>query len=138
MNRKEFIRTCGLSCVSLVGISGLLQSCINTRYIEVTGQGQKLSIAKSEFLRDKDKPGKYLRYLIANPASINFPIVVYRFSETEYKALLLECSHQHNELNVNGDLLTCSAHGSEFNNRGEVTQGPAEQNLKEYKITLEK
>ena len=36
------------------------------------------------------------------------------------------------ELNVNGELLTCSAHGSEFNPKGEVVNGPATARLRSF------
>lgn len=63
--------------------------------------------------------------------------MVYRFSETDFKALLLRCTHQSYELNVSGDLISCAAHGSEFTNKGDVVQGPAEQSLKSFPITID-
>jgi cytochrome b6-f complex iron-sulfur subunit len=41
------------------------------------------------------------------------------------------------ELNVNGDMLSCPAHGSEFNNKGAVLQGPAERPLKKFPVTTD-
>jgi Rieske Fe-S protein len=131
MKRKEFIQTCGLTCLSLIGLASVLESCAGTKHIQVSAENNKLTLFKKDFL-NKDKPR---RYVIVRSDSLTHPIVVYRISDSEFKALLLQCSHQGMELSVNGDLLTCSAHGSEFNNKGEVVQGPAEQNLKHYPIT---
>jgi Rieske Fe-S protein len=66
-----------------------------------------------------------------------FPIVVYRLNATEYSALLMKCTHQGQELNANGDQLSCPAHGSEFDNRGRVLEGPAEAPLTSYKTRIE-
>jgi Rieske Fe-S protein len=49
----------------------------------------------------------------------------------------MKCTHQGNELSASGDHLTCSAHGSEFNNKGMVAQGPAEKNLRAFKVTAD-
>ena len=114
---------------------------------------RRLQINKAEFsIEQKNHPvgevGKtrYRKYIIAKlppdsnnylGESANYPIVVYRFSETEFSALLLRCTHQGTELNVNGAIITCSAHGSEFGNKGEVLQGPADQRLKSLAITTD-
>lgn len=135
MNRKDFIKTCGYTCLGIAGISLLMESCTPTKYITVSIVNKQLSIAKKEFIEIKDSKEKTLRHLIIRTKDIDFPIVLYRFSETEYSALLLKCSHQNSELNVNGDLLTCNAHGSEFDNKGEIVQGPADAPLTSYKTT---
>jgi Rieske Fe-S protein len=62
---------------------------------------------------------------------------VYRFSETEYSAVLMKCTHQGSELQASGDHLHCPAHGSEFSNKGMVAQGPAEKNLRSFKVTAD-
>ena len=75
------------------------------------------------------------QYVIVRNEALEFPVYLYRFSETEFSALLMKCTHQGNELQASGDHLHCSAHGSEFNNRGIVAQGPAEENLRTFKVT---
>jgi Rieske Fe-S protein len=76
------------------------------------------------------------QYIIVRNDALQFPIYLYRFSETEYSAVLMKCTHQGNELSASGDHLTCSAHGSEFNNRGTVVNGPAEKDLRQFKVTV--
>ena len=65
---------------------------------------------------------------------MTFPICLYRFSDDNYSALLMKCTHQGSELNASGDHLHCPSHGSEFNNKGKVTQGPAEEDLRSFKV----
>lgn len=137
MERKEFLKICGGACLGAVGLSAILQSCGTAYYATGAMSSGKLQISKKDFIKaDKEKPS-VRKYVLVKPAASDFPIVVYRKSETSFTALLLRCTHQSNELNVNGDILTCSAHGSEFSNTGEVIQGPAEQKLTSYPVTTD-
>ena len=135
MDRKEFIKTCGFTCLGLVGLSAIMESCTSVKYIQTGNENSQLKIARSEFIEVKKNKTQTRRYVIVKANTLNFPIVLYRFSDADFSALLLQCPHQGMELNVNGDLLSCSAHGSEFNNKGEIIQGPAEQSLKKYQVT---
>lgn len=137
MNRKEFIKNCGFTCLSVFGISTLVSGCTGTKYVQSAVENNKLKVMKTDFINESKKGTTTQRYVIVRSANLSYPIVLYRLSETEYRAILLQCSHQGTELNVNGDLLTCSAHGSEFSNTGEVIQGPAEQNLKQYTTSID-
>lgn len=137
MDRKEFIRTCGFSCLAWVGVS-LLQSCTGTKYIQTASENNTIKIARSEFIEIKNEKQKIRRYIIVKVNTLNFPVVLYRNTDTDFAALLLRCPHQGAELNVNGDLISCPAHGSEFNNKGMLVQGPAEQDLQQYTVTSDK
>lgn len=136
MDRREFTTACFMCLTGSVAIP-LLSGCQSTYYTSGTIQPNGISILKSEFTYvKKDKPA--LRdYVIVRNDAMEFPIYVYRFSDDEYSAMLMKCTHQGNELQASGDHLHCSAHGSEFNNRGIVAQGPAEDNLRTFKVATE-
>lgn len=134
MNRKEFISSCGFACMGVIGIS-IAQACKPTKQVQGTVKDNQLQLDKKEFEYLKGERILYRKSIVYKVENLQFPIVIYRFSDSEYSALLLRCTHQNNELNLNGDIMTCSAHGSEFGNRGEVIQGPAEQKLESFKIT---
>ncbi|MFV8347346.1 ubiquinol-cytochrome c reductase iron-sulfur subunit [Flavobacterium sp. ZB4P13] len=68
---------------------------------------------------------------------IKYPICVYRFDANNYSALLMQCTHQGTELQVFGDKLQCSAHGSEFSSKGNVENGPADRNLRNFPIKID-
>ena len=136
MKRKDFIHDCGFACLGLLGVSALLESCSTTKAVKGQLTDKRLTIALTEFLVKKSDQTGYKRYIIVRNEAFNYPIVVYRESDTQYTALLLRCSHQQNELNVSGELLTCPAHGSEFNNRGEVRNGPANTALRTFPVTI--
>ena len=131
MERKEFIEKCTFVCLGIAGLSVFMQSCTPAKYVQVNKENNQLKIARSEFFKETQAR----KYIVVKAVELNFPIVVYRFSDTDYSALLLQCTHQGVELNVNGDVLTCSAHNSEFSNKGSVIQGPAEQKLVSYKVS---
>lgn len=136
MDRKAFLQLCGGSCLGLVGIS-LSQACSPTKHIQSTSLNNEVKILKSEFNRSEKETAKFRKSIITKVNGLDYPIVIYRFSDSSYSALLLRCSHQANELSMNGDILSCSAHGSEFDNQGQVIQGPADQALQSFKVSTD-
>ena len=132
MERNEFIKTCGYACIGASSIGMLLQSCVSNKSITANIENENLVVPISDFLKDE----AYLKYIIVRNNNLRFPIYVFRFSENEYTALYLQCSHQGNELNAYGDKLVCPAHGSEFNNKGMVTNGPATDPLRSFPIQI--
>lgn len=137
MNRKEFIKVCGGSCLSLIGLSLLSQSCKGTHYVQATSSNNQMQISRTEFVSIKNNEPSFRKYIVVKTDKLEYPVVVYRNSENSFTALLLRCTHQGIELNVNGDLITCSAHGSEFGKTGEIVTGPAEQKLKSFPVTMD-
>jgi Rieske Fe-S protein len=119
MNRKEFLLNCGL-CI--------LTSCAGTKYVSAPIEGDSLLIPLQSFLDKK--------YIVAHNDQLEYPICIYKFSENDYKALWMKCTHQGTELQVFGDRLQCPAHGSEFTNTGEVQNGPADMPLRTFNVSV--
>ena len=132
MNRKEFIKTCGYACLSATVFTPLLQGCVSTKSITALIEGENLHVPMSSF----EKDGNFLKYLVVNNSKLQYPIYVFRFSENEYTALYMQCSHQGNEVTAYGEKLVCSAHGSEFDNKGNVTNGPASSPLRSFQTKI--
>ena len=132
MERKEFLKTCGLACLGELAITALLESCSGTKTIEGTISASDLVVPVSSFVH-KDT---YKKYVVVHHEKLKYPICVYRFSDTQYVALLMRCTHQGAELQVFGDRLECPAHNSEFNNKGIVQNGPADSNLRTFPVTI--
>jgi len=137
MNRKEFIQSCSMACAGALGLGALLQACTPIRYVQAQRTDNKLVVSRKEFIKSEKNSMQNKRYVVVKSSWINYPIVLYRFSDSEFSAVELKCSHQGAELNVNGDLLSCPAHGSEFTNKGEIVQGPAGEKLRTYQITTD-
>lgn len=137
MNRKQFLKTCGFGC--LAGITGitLLQSCSSSQILSKEIKGSDILVPTSDFEIKKDRETTYKKYIIIQNELLKSPICVYRFNAIDYAAMLMVCTHQGAELQVFGDKLQCPAHGSEFNNRGVLENGPANRDLRKFPIVIE-
>jgi nitrite reductase/ring-hydroxylating ferredoxin subunit len=134
MDRKSFLKTCGFACLGGGVLASALQSCgTSNKMIDGTIDHSDLVIPLAAFQHDKS----YRKYVVVQHAQLKDPICVYRFSETDYSALLMRCPHQGAELQVFGARLQCPAHGSEFNNRGVVQNGPADSNLRTFPVSIQ-
>lgn len=137
MNRRAFVKQ---SCVTCVGgglIPLLLSGCQATHYAAGTIDTTGITVPKSEFTYVKKDQTLIRQYIVLQNDKLEFPIYLYRFSDDEYSALWMKCTHQGAELNASGDNLHCPSHGSEFSNRGVVNQGPAEKNLRSFSIFVQ-
>jgi cytochrome b6-f complex iron-sulfur subunit len=135
MNRKDFIKTCCLAGMGGLGIE-LLEGCASSGYYAIHSIiGEQLSLNKSEFTKVVKDKTVQRKFVLLKSEKYNFPICVYKQSEHQYTALLMECTHKSCELQPHGEYLICPCHGSEFNNTGEVQNPPAEINLKTFKVT---
>ena len=123
-----------MGCLGVLSSSMLLQGCAGTRYISGSIEGSFLSINEDAFLSE-DKG--YLKHIVVQNDALQYPIVVFRFDSNKYKAMLMRCTHQGTELQVFGDRLQCPAHGSEFTNKGNVQNGPADTALRSFPVIKE-
>ncbi|MGO1728091.1 MAG: ubiquinol-cytochrome c reductase iron-sulfur subunit [Flavobacteriaceae bacterium] len=134
MDRKKFVRTLGICVVGIPLASQVLQSCTSIYYANTSEEAGKITVAKSEFLNEKEKRRQFV---LVTPRGTDFPISLYKMGEDDYVASLLKCTHRGCELNVGGNIYSCPCHGSEFTTTGEVLEGPAEQQLKTFKTTTD-
>jgi Rieske Fe-S protein len=114
----------------------MVSSCLSTKY--VTGKVAKdgITIDKDDF-KIKQKGGTaYSSFVIVRNEILKYPICIYRMNDDEYTALWMRCTHQGAELQASGDVLQCSAHGSEFNSKGQVRNGPANTALRTFPVTV--
>lgn len=138
MNRRDFVKITCATCMSTPLISSMLTGCGTTQYVDGSLETDGISVGVKEFRFIKHNITAYHEFIIVRNERLAVPICVYRFSDSEYSALLMKCTHQGTELQAAGDHLHCSGHGSEFDNRGNVTQGPAEQGLRTFKVIVNK
>src|SRR4051812_38032587 len=100
MNRKEFlIKTC-TACIAGAGMSSLLSSCLSTHYIYGTLGKDGLIISKNDFKVNQKDNAAYRSFIIVRNDALQYPICVYRFSDSQYSALWMKCTHQGTELNA--------------------------------------
>jgi len=137
MERKEFLKTCGIGCLGLMGGLSLLQSCSGTKYLTGEVSGSYLLVPLVSFEEEKKGEKVFRKYVVVQNEKLEYPVCVYRFSATEFSAVLMRCTHQGTELQVFGDRLQCPAHGSEFSSTGAVQNGPADKNLRRFLVSEE-
>lgn len=113
--------------MGIASTSILLSSCTPQRILEGNLNEEFLEIPLSAFIHKE----KELNQIIVDHKSLKIPVVVFK-TENQYKAFLMKCTHQGVELQLFGEELQCPAHGSSFNSDGEVTNGPAAKNLREF------
>ena len=131
MDRRQFL---GSSCkLCLMAASGFLVA-------ESISCGPPYQIIKTEIINDSiqlplssfDQPGLKL----VRPSGWIYDIAIQK-NEQGYEALLLQCSHQNNQLIPSGKGYVCNLHGSTFDAQGKVMKGPAELSLKKYQTVIE-
>ena len=136
MERREFIRNSCTACLSATVIGAVLSSCNATKYISGTLGKDGLFVDAKEFLTKQNGKTAYRSFIIVRNDALQYPVCVYRFSDNEYSALWMRCTHQGTELQASGDRLQCTAHGSEFDNKGAVKTGPADKSLRSFPVTI--
>ena len=136
MDRRKFIQTGCMACLSTTALTAILSSCKTTRYITGKLGTDGLLVNTDEFKILKNGHPGHRSFIIVRNDALQYPICVYRFSETEYSALWMSCTHQGTELQASGDFLQCPAHGSEFSNKGKLTNGPANKDLRSFPVSV--
>jgi Rieske Fe-S protein len=135
MDRRKFISTGCISCLSGGLLLSVMESCSASRIINASIMDADLIVPLKHFSKGKDNNG-FKNYLVVQNDKLQYPICIYRVNENTYHALLMKCTHQGATLQVFGDKLQCPAHGSEFNNTGSVASGPAANPLRSLPVTI--
>ena len=136
MDRREFIKNSCTACLSITVIGAMLPACTATKYISGTLGNNGLFIDPKEFIATQNGKTAYRSFIIIRNDALQYPVCVYRFNDNEYSALWMSCTHQGTELQASGDRLQCTAHGSEFDNKGSVKTGPADRSLRSFPVTV--
>lgn len=136
MERKDFIKTCSVALVGLPFASLLLTSCQSIYYASSSIDNDKIVVPLSEFEIIKKNKTVHREFVMVRSTTVDFPICLYKVAEGQFIASLMKCTHRGCELNVGGGIYTCPCHGSEFDTKGTVLQGPADQDLKTFKTSI--
>ena len=136
MNRRKFLQTSCTACLPAAMVAGFVSSCKSTKYISGKLGNDGLYLSRDEFRIDKKDSENFRPFIVVRNEALQYPICVYRISDSEFHALWMQCTHQGTELQVSGNLLHCPAHGSEFSNKGKITSGPADKDLRTFPVTV--
>ena len=136
MNRMYFLKLCGYTCLGAT-FPVVLSGCASIHYVEAYLFDNRLQINKKEFIAVKKDKTTIRPFIVISVSGLEFPIALYRASDTQYVALWPECTHQNCEVNPRSGILVCPCHGSEYDISGIVLNGPAENNLKSFNVTTD-
>jgi Rieske Fe-S protein len=131
MHRRNFISSsCKICLLGAAGYSMLqLESCSPASSIyKTTITNGDLNVPLNLF----DK----IPLQIVRPNGWYYDIAVQKNTDDSYSALLLQCTHQQNQLTPTGNGYHCSLHGSDFDKLGNVRKGPAEQPLHHFETSV--
>ena len=90
-----------------------------------------ISIPRTEFEQGLANTGVFT----VRAAGLPIAIVVRRLENGRMVALSTICTHAGCEVRVLPKQFTCPCHGSEFDEQGEVLEGPAEDPLQSFEVT---
>jgi Rieske Fe-S protein len=130
MERRQFlISSCNFCLLTAAGaILSELSSCSPAYQVfktDIVNDAVKLPLASFN-----NSAWQFVR-----PKGWYYDIAVQK-KDQAYEALLMQCTHQNNQLMPTGNGFTCSLHGSQFDKDGLVTKGPAEITLKKYNVSV--
>jgi Rieske Fe-S protein len=131
MERKEFLKAGCKIC--LLGAAGYiipsLSSCVAlvSPVFDATVEDNKIKVPAKLFEQSLLQ--------VIRPQGWYFDIAVQKKENNIYSALLLQCTHQDNQLTIASNGYSCSLHGSQFDKDGNILKGPAELSLKKFEVT---
>ena len=130
MDRKEFIKTsCGICLFIGTGFFlSPLSSCSNLSVFKTSVNKNTLVVSLSLF--------DTTNLQIVRAKELDYDIAIQKQKDGSFIALLMRCTHADNGVNYTGSGYICNLHGSTFDAKGNVTQGPAERPLKQMKIEV--
>jgi cytochrome b6-f complex iron-sulfur subunit len=134
MKRRNFIQMTCLSCIGGATVISSLQSCSSSLYVNGVYNKNQIEVKKADFITLKNGKELVRNYVLVKHDTLPFPICIYKTGNDTYTALLMECTHQGCELNAYQNQLVCPCHGSEFDIKGAVLNGPADIPLKQFDI----
>lgn len=134
IDRLDFLKQLGLSGAALVAFccSGALSSCSKSNSISPAAPASATDITL-----DLTTSAYSSLTTIGNYAYTG-SILVAHIKDGSFIALSKSCTHEGTTVQYrsNSDSIYCPNHGATFTTTGTVTQGPANQNLTQYKATL--
>ncbi len=131
MQRRKFLSS---SCkICLLGAAGY--SLLNIESCAPASSVFKTTITNGDLnvplnLLDKNA------LQIVRPAGWYYDVAIQKNTDNSYTALLLQCTHQENQLTPTGNGYHCSLHGSDFDKQGNVRKGPAELPLHHFDTSV--
>lgn len=124
MKRKDFIKQSCLACMGIATAGFIVEgmtSCATFPVIKAVSDEKMVSVSLEQL---KLNPMNIIR-----PSMVDFDIFISVDENNKYNCLVLKCTHQDWNLISNPKGFNCSLHGSMFDLKGKVLNGPATKPL---------
>ncbi|HTN18229.1 MAG TPA: Rieske (2Fe-2S) protein [Chitinophagaceae bacterium] len=131
MERRKFIKqSCSICLLGMAGvmIPGLLQPAAakgKKAYKAICNANNEVIVPLSLFEESNIQ--------VISVKGWDYDMAVYRKEDQTFSVFLLKCTHMDNPIHLSAEGFVCSLHGSTYNKDGQVSKGPAEQALQQYK-----
>ena len=127
IERRKFLSSACKACL-FTGAGFLLSDLIAcgpaTKIIRLPVTQNTVSLPISSFSKEPLQ--------IVSPEGWMYNIAVRKTTDDQFEALLLQCTHQQNQLIASPNGYICTLHGSRFKLDGQVQKGPAALPLKKF------
>ncbi|PWT78328.1 MAG: hypothetical protein C5B59_02005 [Bacteroidetes bacterium] len=133
MERRQFIKSSCQAC--LLGASGVLLAELvacspGYQIIKTEVVDNSLDVPLSAFAQSNIQ--------FVRPRGWSYDLVVQKKADDHFESMLLQCTHQQNQVVPTGNGFLCHLHGSQYDKDGNVTKGPAELPLRKFKTEIQK
>lgn len=133
ITRRKFVVESCSACLGLLAVASgasLLAGCASVSEFQATVDNNTITVPLASIAE-----GEKIKVVRAKQLAYDILLVV--GENKDYRALEMRCTHANNILSASNTGLFCNFHGSAFNLRGEVTNGPAMSPLKNFRTTEE-
>lgn len=111
-------------------ISTFLASCSTLPILKTTVDDGRIAFDPAIFTSE-------VTALRLRTKKLEHDVLVVKKAEDSYRAIYMQCTHNQFDLSANRKQIFCTSHGAEFNLEGNVTKGPAKENLKTFPVISE-
>lgn len=124
LSRREFTRLATLACAALAcSSSDDGPTAPSANGVTINGNVMTVPLAQNPSLSQSNG------FILVSSARV----LVVRVGNNEFRAVSSVCTHQGCTVNrFDGELLTCTCHGSQFSTNGSVARGPASSPLQAF------
>ena len=129
-SRRDFLKTLGVAIVSSASAPFLLNGCAGLATLRAQVEENKIKLNKMETQALNAPNGIFL----VKAPQLPGPIILRNLPEVGIVAVSAICSHRGCEVRAMPHSLQCPCHGSEYDELGEVLEGPATRPLKRYEV----
>jgi cytochrome b6-f complex iron-sulfur subunit len=130
LTRREFLAQSGKAIiVSGLTVGGAVSCAVTATYRGVVRDGRLLVDIK--LYPELENPGGGVIFELQD---LPKPILLINVDGKKFNALSAMCTHMGCTVSLSKNFILCPCHGSTYNLEGKVLRGPAQKDLKNYKL----